>query len=95
MVYMISDCYNDKRNRREITLAYDSDNKDDNALMDKIHRLCMEQPRCQNCINFYYEGCLGGYKACWCKIHGNLEYVGNSNYNMDGSKCKDYIRKED
>lgn len=94
MVKEISDCPSKRKNdtHREITFEFEYENENDIALMEEISRLCAKQPRCKNCINFYYEGCFGGYQGCACKIHGNLEHVGNPHYDMDGSKCKDYVR---
>lgn len=93
MVRTISDCPS-KRNMREITIEYDPDNQNDLELLKKISNvIATEQPLCQNCENFYYEGCFGNYKACSCKIHGVLEAVSNPHNDCDGSKCDDYRRK--
>ena len=92
MVNMISDAPY-KKNMRVVEFAYDSENKDDVALINGMLELCSEQPRCDNCINFYREGCFGNYMACSCKIHGVLESLDNPHYDMDGSKCNDYIKR--
>ena len=84
------------RNTREVTFRYDPNNKNDLVVLKKISEvISSEQELCTNCENFHYEGCLGGYKACACKIHGILEAVSNPHYDGDGSKCDDYRRKVD
>lgn len=94
MVRMVSDGPSKRKGQREVTFAYEYNNGNDVALVEKIVQLCLEeQQRCENCIHFYYNGCPGGYMACACKIHGNLEYVEHPHYDMDGSKCEDYISK--
>lgn len=95
MVREIADCPSKRKSNthREITFEFEYNNKNDVALMKKIEQLCAEQPRCENCTKFYYEGCLGGYRACSCEIHGILESFDNPHRDMDGSKCKDYCRK--
>ena len=95
MVREIMDCPSKRKNdtHREITFEFEYNNKNDVALMKKIEQLLSEQPRCENCTKFYYEGCLGGYQACSCEIHGILESFDNPHRDMDGSKCKDYCRK--
>lgn len=83
------------KNLREVTFRYDPNNKNDSVILKKISEVVLtEQPLCSNCGNFCYEGCFGGYNACTCKIHGNLEAVGNPHYDGDGSKCDDYYPKE-
>lgn len=80
----------------EITLAFDCNNQSDRVIIDKIHHLILEeQPRCENCVNFYREGYFCGYNACMCKVYGCLEVYPNPHYDMDGSKCGDYKRKND
>lgn len=78
----------------KITLEFDPENENDTAIMEKLYWLCEAQQKCTNCIHFYEEGCFGGYMACACKIHGILEVLGNPHYDMDGSKCTEYMRKE-
>lgn len=95
MVFMICDAPSRKEGKREITFRYDYQNENDVALIKKIEQLLFaEQKRCDNCIHFYREGCFGGYMACSCKIHGSLENLDNPHYDMDGSKCGDYIKAE-
>ena len=79
--------------KKEITFTYNGDNKNDVEIIKKFEELCKEQDRCDNCKNFYHEGCFGGYQSCNCKIHGCLEVVGHPHYDMDGSKCENYERK--
>ena len=95
MIRMISNNPSKRKinTHREITFEFEYENANDIALIEKIIRLCAEQPICENCENFYTQGCLGGYMACTCKIHGNLESLDNPHYDMDGNKCSDYIRK--
>ena len=94
MVRMIGDSPY-KNEQREIIFAYDYNNSNDVELINKLCELCLtEQPRCENCKNFYREGCFGNYRACSCKIYGTLESLNNPHYDMDGSKCNDYSRRE-
>lgn len=95
MVRMICDRPSRRKEKthREIIFEFEYENENDIALIDKIRSLCNEQSSCGNCVNFYHEGCFGGYMACTCKIHGNLESIDNPHHDMDGSKCNDYIRK--
>ena len=80
----------------KITLAFNFSSESDMAIIRKIeHLIFEEQPRCENCINFYREGYFCGYNACMCKVHGCLEVYPNPHYDMDGSKCEDYKRKDD
>lgn len=97
MVRMISDSPSERKREthRVVSFEFEYKNKDDVALIKKIEQILGEQPRCDNCTKFYYEGCLGGYQACSCEIHGILESFDNPHRDMDGSKCKDYCRKED
>lgn len=95
MVREIADCPSKRKNKthREITFEFEYNNENDINLMKKIEQLLNEQPRCDNCENFYNEGCFGGYMACSCKIQGILESFNNPHRDMDGSKCKHYCRK--
>ena len=95
MVRMVYDspCGTNKKKRRQIAFDFDYDNENDIKLIENMKNLCLEQPSCWNCINFYQEGCFCGYTACFCKIHGSLENINNPYHDMDGSKCKEYIRK--
>ena len=94
MVRTIRESWNGSKGR--ITLAFDYNNKSDRAIIDKIDYLMLEeQPRCENCVNFYREGSFCGYNACMCKIYGCLEVYSHPHYDMDGSKCGDYKRKGD
>ena len=61
--------------------------------MKKIEQLCEEQPRCTDCMRFYYQGSFSGCMVNSCLIHGVLEDDNNPHHDMDGSKCKDYVRK--
>lgn len=95
MVNMICDSPSEGRKgntHRKITFEFEYKNKNDIALIKKIMELCNEQPKCENCINFYHEGYFGGYMACSCKIHGLLESLDNPRHDMDASKCKEYTR---
>lgn len=29
--------------------------------------------KCYNCINYYKDGCFGGYKMSMCKVYGSLD----------------------
>ena len=92
MVRMINDSPY-KNGQREIIFVYDNNNGNDVELINKLCKLCLtDQPRCENCKNFYREGCLGNYQAYSCKIYGILESLDNPHYDMDGSKCNDYGR---
>jgi hypothetical protein len=97
MVKEIMDCPSKNKRKkdthREITLEFEYNNENDVALMKKIEQLLNEQPRCNNCINFYHGATFCGYSACECKIYGILEIPSNPHYDGDGSKCKDYSRK--
>lgn len=77
---------------REITLYYDSLSNADKEILVKIMDILLSQPSCFNCKNFYKESCFGNYQCCSCKIHGNLEVVGNPHYDCDASKCEDYVQ---
>ena len=82
-------------NLREVTFRYDPNNKNDMVILNKIREVILtEQPLCSNCGNNIYAGYFCGYNACMCKIHGNIEAVGNPHYDGDGSKCDDYYRRE-
>lgn len=96
MVRMISDCPSErkKKTHRVVSFEFEYKNEDDKALIKKIEQILSEQPRCENCTKFDYEGCFGGYRACSCEIYGILESFDNPHRDMDGSKCKDYCRKE-
>lgn len=96
MVRMISDSPSEtkRKTHRRMTFEFEYKNENDIALIKKIESLCAEQPRCENCVNFCHEGCFGSYMACSCKIHGILESLNNPHHDMDGSKCKEYNRKE-
>lgn len=95
MVTTISDCPA-KGDMRVIAIEYDPDNQNDLELLEKIRDvIATEQPLCQNCENFYYEGYFGNYKACSCKIYGVLEALSNPHHDCDGSKCDNYQRKVD
>lgn len=79
-----------------ITLAFDDNNQSDMAILEKIkHLILKEQPRCDNCVNFYRDGYFCGYNACMCKVHGNLDWCMHPHHDMDGSKCEDYKQKDD
>ncbi len=92
MIKEIKDTFTDKENIREVTFEYNA--KTDEKLLRKLkHFLNDNQPTCFNCQNYYLEGCLGGYHASCCKIHGCIEVIGNPHYDCDGSKCDDYKRK--
>lgn len=93
MVKMISDAPY-KNGIRVVGFAYDSENKDDVALINRMLKLCSEQPRCENCIHFYKEGCFGNYMACCCKFYDILESLDNPHHDMDGRKCAYYEAKE-
>ena len=94
MVRIISDSPY-KNGQREISFVYDYRNNNDIELINKFYELCqIEQLRCDNCIQFYREKCLGNYQACSCKIYGILESFNNPHHDMDGSKCAYYERKE-
>ena len=82
-----------KNGKGEITFSYDKNNENDIEIIKRFGELCKAQNRCNNCSNFYYDGCLGNYQACCCKIHGSLETWDNPHHDMDGSKCVDYNRK--
>lgn len=91
MVAMISDApYKD--GKRVVSFVYELNNDSDKNILKGFDKLCETQKRCDNCKNFYREGCLGGYRACCCRIHGCLEVCGHPHYDMDGSKCNDYLR---
>lgn len=93
MVKKIKDCPG-VNNTREVTFEYDLNNKNDLVILKKINEVISEeQPLCTNCENFYYEGCLGGYEACACQVHGILEVLDNPHHDGDASKCEDYHRK--
>ena len=96
MVKMCRDAFNENAQRRERTFSYNYDNPNDLVILKEIDKLIDKlQPTCFNCVNFFYEGCLGGYQACMCKIHGCLEHYPNPHYDCDGSKCDDYSRRVD
>lgn len=79
---------------RECIFSYNFNNQNDLRIMSLIEQLISDnQPTCKNCINHYFEPCIGGYNAIQCKIHGNIEYIKHPHYDMDGSKCDDYKRE--
>lgn len=94
MIRMISDSPR-KNGERVIEFAYDPNNSNDKTLLQEFMKVLKEQPRCENCQEFYYQGCIGGYMACACKIHGILESYSHPHFDMDGSKCEDYRRQHE
>ena len=95
MVRINSKTGNSPDNIETISFTYNESNELDVEIINKMLKLLDLQPRCLNCIFFYKEGALGGYMACCCKRFGCLEYLENPHYNMDGSECEFYKRKED
>ena len=80
----------------EMTISWDSENTNDKIIIKTIKTIISEmQPTCFNCCNYGKAGCLGNYQASSCKIYGILESLDNPHYDCDGSKCKDYKRKEE
>lgn len=78
----------EKENIRYITIEYDSSNAEDKTL---IIEMLNKQPKCVNCNNYRIEGAFCGYNAHYCNVDGHLlEWADD-----DGSKCKNYKRKEE
>lgn len=93
MVKLICDTFTEDENIRVSSFEYDSSNENDKMIMKLIDKLISaNQPTCFNCQNYYRDGCFGGYMASACRVHGDIEYVGNPHYEHDGSKCPDYVR---
>lgn len=94
MVNLSSKTGNSPNNIETISFTYNESNELDVAIINKMVELLDLQPRCLNCTSFYKEGALGGYTTWCCKRFGCLEYLGNPHFDMDGSKCEFYERKE-
>ena len=78
----------------EILLRFDYTNENDTAIVKMIHQLLFnEQPRCENCVNYYREGTFCGYNAVMCKVHGGLDAWDHPHHDLDGSKCEEYERR--
>ena len=91
---MVRNIYESFGNEAKITLKYDSNNPHDKRMIKIIKYLVSQtQDTCFNCDNYETVGCLGGYQAASCKIHGILECLDNPHHDCDGTKCKDYKRK--
>ena len=87
------DDYDD--NARVSEYEYDTTNQNDMKIMSAIEELIdSSQPTCSNCIHCYRDGGFSSWSALTCKIHGCLEWIHHEHYDLDGSKCPDYKRKE-
>ena len=93
MVYIVLDTYTNKEGIREATIRYDDNNVADKVVLNKIFDCLMEQPLCENCVNYQVKGTFCGYNAHTCKIHGNIEYFNHPHHDGDGSKCPNYERR--
>lgn len=92
----IGDTKLEEVNTRYIIFSYNIAKETDIKLINEIISfLNKEQPNCNKCKNHYIQGCIGGYKASACKIHGNLEYFEHPMHDGDASKCTDYIENKE
>lgn len=94
MVSFISRTYDLHDPVRTCEYEYDSSNPNDVKIAKTIEELINSQPTCENCIYSYRDGGYGSWSALACKIHGCLEWIHHEHFDLDGSKCPAYKRKE-
>ena len=94
MVELYSISHNSHDKQEKLILNFEDNNPEDEIILNEIFNILKKQKRCDTCIIYKLESAIGGYQAAYCKKHGCLEYILNPYFGNDGSKCKDYERKD-